>query len=174
MPFYKVNRAVTESMTNCNKRWPPAQSVQKPNPIFLRFVHGGRTTHLVPPLCLLTKTCLTTCCPNGRHVSSLRSLLQNNMDPWIKVRGLFSSLVALYSHAILLFPYTSLTPLHTLDQLPWMCVFVSWSVAITKWRPLLTRRPRSSCSADLLLNSLVTSMHTQVISVSTHTNATSH
>lgn len=146
-------------MTSCS-----ACSKTKPN--FLFFVHGGHTTHLAPPLCLLTKTCLTTCCPNGRHVSSLWSLLQNNMDPWIKVRGLFSPLAALCSHAILLFPYTSLTPLHTLDQLPCVCV-LSWSVAIKKWRPLLTRRPRSSCSADLLLNSLVTSTHTQVVSVST-------
>ncbi len=83
-----------------------------------------------------------------------------------KSKRAFSPLIALCSHAILLFPHTSLTSLHTLDQLPCVCVFVSWSVAITKWWPFLTRRPLSSCRADLLLNSLVIHTHTR-----THTHA---
>lgn len=36
-----------------------------------------------------------------------------------------SPLIALCSHAILVFPHTSLTSLHTLDQLLCVCVFVS-------------------------------------------------
>lgn len=101
-----------------------------------------------------SKMSLTTCCPNIKHVSSPWSLLYYNMVLRKKVRGL----LPLSLPCVLTPSVSSHTPpwphcIHLINFL--MCVFVSWSVAITKWWPLLTRRPLSTCRLDLHLNSLL-------------------
>lgn len=98
----------------------------------------------------------------GQPVVTTRTIWMH----WKKVRGLFSPTCCLV--------FSRYPPLPT--HLPDLIAY-TWSTSLCvcvcvlkrghhKWWPLLTRRPPSSCRADLLLNSLVTSSQTH-----THTNA---
>lgn len=121
------------------------------------FIHHSvcwpQQKHVWPPVAQMSGVCPA----RGHHCRTV----------WIheKSKRAFSLLVTLYSHAILLFPHTSLTSLHTLDQLPYVCVFVSWSVAIMKWRPQRPHQEASVLFQNWPASQLISQTHTYSLTI---------
>lgn len=140
--------------------WPVPKPNKSSKPCSVTALFSTVLWHnLISHLFLLSriKISLTTCCQNGKHAPT-RVHYQNNMDALNKSkRAFFPRLLS----SVLTPSSSSHTPpwphcIHLINFLVCVCVFVSWSMVITKCWPLLNRRPPSSCRSDLLLNSLLT------------------